>query len=44
VGVITKKQAEEIAKHKMPDLNVHDLKAATRSIEGTARSMGVRVE
>ncbi|MDA1313288.1 MAG: 50S ribosomal protein L11 [Acidobacteria bacterium] len=44
VGSITRKQAEEIAKHKMPDLNVHDLQAATRSIEGTARSMGVRVE
>lgn len=44
VGVVTKKQVEEIAKQKLPDLNVHDLGAATRIIEGTARSMGVRVE
>ena len=44
VGAVTKQQVEEIAKQKMPDLNVHDLEAATRIIEGTARSMGVRVE
>ena len=44
VGSVTKKQVEEIAKQKLPDLNVHDLEAATRIIEGTARSMGVRVE
>ncbi len=44
VGAVTKKQVEEIAKQKLPDLNVHDLEAATRIIEGTARSMGVRVE
>ena len=44
VGSVTKKQVEEIAKQKLPDLNVHDIEAATRIIEGTARSMGVRVE
>lgn len=44
VGAVTKQQVEEIAKQKMPDLNVHDLEAATRIIEGTARSMGVSVE
>ena len=44
VGAVTKQQVEEIAKQKMPDLNVHDLEAATRIIEGTARSMGVRVD
>lgn len=44
VGAVSKQQVEEIAKQKMPDLNVHDLEAATRIIEGTARSMGVRVE
>jgi len=44
VGAVTRQQVEEIAKQKMPDLNVHDLEAATRIIEGTARSMGVRVE
>lgn len=44
VGSVTKQQVEEIARQKMPDLNVHDLEAAARIIEGTARSMGVRVE
>jgi large subunit ribosomal protein L11 len=44
VGVITSKQVAEIAKQKMPDLNAHTLEAAMRSVEGTARSMGVRVE
>lgn len=44
VGAVTKQQVEEIARQKMPDLNVHDLEAASRIIEGTARSMGVRVE
>jgi large subunit ribosomal protein L11 len=44
VAGITKKQVEEIAKQKMPDLNAHDLAAAMRSIEGTARSMGVRID
>jgi large subunit ribosomal protein L11 len=44
VGVITSKQVAEIAKQKMPDLNAHDVEAAMRSVEGTARSMGVRVE
>jgi large subunit ribosomal protein L11 len=44
VGVITSKQVAEIAKQKMPDLNAHTLEAAMRTVEGTARSMGVRVE
>jgi len=43
VGTITKKQVEEIARQKMPDLNCHDLEAAMRSVEGTARSMGVQI-
>ncbi len=43
VGTITKKQVEEIARQKMPDLNCHDLEAAMRSVEGTARSMGVLI-
>ena len=43
VGKITKQQVEEIAKIKMPDLNCFDLQAAMRSVEGTARSMGVDV-
>ncbi len=44
VGKVTRKQIEEIAKTKMPDLNVKSLEAAIRTIEGTARSMGIVVE
>jgi len=44
VGKITKKQAEEIARQKMPDLTAADLEAATRTVAGSARSMGVIVE
>ncbi|OGX15584.1 MAG: 50S ribosomal protein L11 [Omnitrophica WOR_2 bacterium RBG_13_41_10] len=43
IGSITKKQAEEIAKQKMKDLNTSDLAAAVKVIEGTARSMGITV-
>jgi large subunit ribosomal protein L11 len=43
VGQITRQQVEEIAKIKMPDLNCFDVEAAMRSVEGTARSMGVDV-
>jgi len=44
VGKITKKQVEEIAKRKMPDLNTKDLTSAMKMIEGTARNMGIEVE
>jgi large subunit ribosomal protein L11 len=44
VGKITKKQAEEVAKAKMPDLNTKDLEQATLMVMGTARSMGITVE
>ena len=44
VATITKAQAEEIAKVKMPDLNAADLESATAMIKGTARSMGIVVE
>lgn len=44
VGRITTKQLEEIAKLKMPDLNAASLKAAMRSIAGSARSMGIEIE
>jgi len=44
VGKLTRAQAEEIAKTKMPDLTAADLDAAVRTIEGSARSMGVVVE
>jgi len=44
VGKLTRKQAEEIAKTKMPDLTASDLDAAVRTVAGSARSMGVIVE
>ncbi|TAN63213.1 50S ribosomal protein L11 [bacterium] len=44
VGKITKKQVEEIAKLKLPDLTAGGLDAAIKTIEGTARSMGITVE
>jgi large subunit ribosomal protein L11 len=43
VGKVTRKQVEEIAKTKMPDLNALTLESAVRIIEGTARSMGIEV-
>ncbi len=44
VGKITRAQAEQIAKLKMPDLTAADLEAAVRTIAGSARSMGIEVE
>jgi len=44
VGRITRAQAEEIAKTKMPDLTAADLEAAVKTIAGSARSMGIEVE
>ncbi len=44
IGKVTKKQVEEIAKQKMQDLNTSDLTQAIKTIEGTARSMGIVVE
>jgi large subunit ribosomal protein L11 len=44
VGKLTRAQAEEIAKTKMPDLTAANLDAAVRTIAGSARSMGVDVE
>ena len=44
VASITKKQAEEIAKKKMKDLNAHDINEAVKIICGTARSMGIEVK
>ena len=44
VGKLTRAQAEEIAKTKMPDLTASDLDAAVRTIAGSARSMGIIVE
>ena len=44
VGKLTRAQAEEIAKMKMPDLTAADLDAAVRTVAGSARSMGIEVE
>ena len=43
VGTVTKKQVEEIAKIKLPDLNCESVEAAVKSVAGTARSMGIDV-
>jgi len=43
VGKVTKQQVEEIAKTKMPDLNAASLEAAIKTVEGTARSIGIEV-
>ncbi len=42
-GQVTRKQVEEIAKTKMKDLNANTLEQAIKTIEGTARSMGIAV-
>jgi len=44
VATISRAQAEEIAKTKMPDLTAADMDAAVRTIAGSARSMGIIVE
>ncbi|MBA2483079.1 MAG: 50S ribosomal protein L11 [Nitrosomonas sp.] len=44
VGKLTRDQAEEIAKIKMPDLTAADMDAAVRTVAGSARSMGIDVE
>jgi large subunit ribosomal protein L11 len=42
-GSITRAQAEEVAKKKMPDLNTDDLEQALQMVRGTARSMGIEI-
>ena len=42
-GQVRKSQVSDIAKLKQPDLNAHDVEAACRMVEGTARSMGIDV-
>lgn len=44
VGKLTRDQALEIARIKMPDLNTKDEDEALKVVEGTARSMGVEIE
>jgi large subunit ribosomal protein L11 len=43
VGKVTRKQIEEIAKTKVKDLTAADVAAAMRTVEGTARSMGIEI-
>ena len=43
VGQVTQAQLKDIAEKKMKDLNANDIDAAAKMIEGTARSMGLRV-
>ncbi|MGH9456460.1 MAG: 50S ribosomal protein L11 [Thermoanaerobaculia bacterium] len=44
VGTVKRAQVEEIAKTKMPDLNAASLETAIKTVEGTARSMGIEIE
>ena len=44
IGEVSRKQVEEIAKQKLQDLNTKDLAQAIKVIEGTARSMGIKVK
>jgi large subunit ribosomal protein L11 len=43
VGEVTREQINEIARIKMPDLNANDLEGAVKMVEGTARSMGIKI-
>jgi len=43
VGQVTRKQLEQIARTKMPDMTAGSLEAAMRTVEGTARSMGIEI-
>lgn len=44
IGTVTKDQVRTIAEMKMVDLNANDVEAAMKIVEGTARSMGIKVE
>lgn len=43
VGKVSRKQVEEIARTKMPDLNTTKIESAIRTVMGTARNMGIEV-
>jgi len=43
-GTVTKEQIKKIAEQKMGDLNANDIEAASKIVEGTARSMGIEVK
>ena len=44
VGSLSKDQVRKIAEAKLPDLNTNSIDAATKIVEGTARSMGVKIQ
>ena len=44
VATLPREKVKEIAQQKMEDLNAYDVEAATKIIEGTARSMGIVIE
>ena len=44
VGKLSKKQVQDIANMKMPDLNTKNLDSAMKQIAGTARSMGIEID
>lgn len=44
VGSLTSDQVKEIARTKLPDLNTDDVEKAMRSVEGTAKQMGVQIK
>ena len=44
VATITRQQIEEIAREKLPDLNTNDLEKAIKIVEGSARSMGIKIK
>jgi len=43
IATLSLEQVEQIAKEKLPDMNTKDLEAAKRVVEGTARSMGIKI-
>ena len=44
VATITRDQLREVAETKMPDLNAYDIDSAMKSVEGTARNMGIKIK
>ncbi len=44
VGTVTRAKLRELAEQKMVDMNANDVEAAMKSLEGTARSMGIQIE
>ena len=44
VATLSKKDIQEIAETKLPDLNAYDIEGAIKCVEGTARNMGIKIE